>query len=149
MRLLIARGVADRWKGLCLDGVTPSFHATPFHRYILANNCTKALKPGMERCELVHSRIKLSHHGGASINKGGERISNRLLGKQPQKRKYWKVKWGMMEATILECNSHDFDKGCGGVASSKKEIVQIKQVGRSIWGGLWDCRGGWDADYSE
>lgn len=29
MRLLIARGVADRWKGLCLDGVTPSFHATP------------------------------------------------------------------------------------------------------------------------
>jgi len=34
---------------------------------------------------------------------------------------------------------------CGGVASSKKEIVQMKQVERSIWGGLWDCRGGWAA----
>jgi len=77
------------------------------------------------------------------MNEGEE--GNRLLEKQPQKRKHWKVKWRMMEPTRLEGKCHDFDKGCGGVASSKKEIVEMKQVERSIWGGLWDCRGGWAA----
>jgi len=81
---------------------------------------------------------------GVCLNEAKE--GKGLLRKQPQKRKHWKVKWGMMEPTTLECNSHDFDKGCGGVASSNKEIVQMKQVERSIWGGLWDCRGGWAAE---